>query len=199
MGALIIRYRGNRTALPGKSQTNWSALAVRDFTWIGGERERTGYGYKFAVRDIDMPRLWDALSGRFDGFYVNVGTAPTRIASIPPGTASMVNAWRTQFRHSAGTYLYCAGPPVLHTQVTRAPPYDGVKIMVTEVPTDVADPATVMTPPSVTAPPVILPPIAIVRPIPALASVASVPALSVIVLLKAFVPATNSDTLARIV
>ena len=59
--------------------------AVRAFTRIDCERERTGYGYELAVRGIDVPRLWDALRASFDGFYVNVEATPMCIAPLRPG------------------------------------------------------------------------------------------------------------------
>ena len=39
---------------------------------ISGQRGRTGYVYELAACDVDMPRLWEALSENFDGIYVNV-------------------------------------------------------------------------------------------------------------------------------
>src|SRR3989304_3624602 len=129
------------------------------------------------------------------------GRQPTRPLPLRSGTAATMIAGRIQFRHSAGTYLYCAVvPPVPHTQITRPAEYDGVRTMLTAVPTDVFEPRTVIVPPSVTEPPVILPLKGInVRPTPALASVMSALAFEATAPLKALAAATNSDTLARIV
>src|SRR3972149_2422704 len=128
------------------------------------------------------------------------GQQPTRPLPLRSGTAATMIAGRIQFRHSAGTYLYCAVvPPVPHTQVTRPAKYDGVKTILPAAPTDVFEPRTVIMPPSVTEPPVILPLKGVnVRPKPELASVMSELAFAAIARLKALAAATNSDTLARI-
>ena len=85
----------------------------------------------------------------------------------------------------------------MQVQATRPPPREGVRIIVTAVPTAAALPVIVMIPAAVTEPPVMRPAVVTVKPEPALASVLSVVAFSAMVVLKRAAPNTNSETLAR--
>src|SRR3989304_2069724 len=128
---------------------------------------------------------------------------PAHTSVEAPGVESTRNT--NQCRHSAGTYLNCAAVPAViapagHSQISRPEFIDGLKMILTAVPTDVFEPATVIVPVTLTAPAVILPLKGVsVRPEPALAKVPSEVAFSAIEVLKPLAASTSSDTFARMV